>query len=253
MIREDGFKFCKSCEEWKLAAENYYKSSVPRSDGFLTYCKICEKARVVRYQKANKEKKAGYDQRTLANRSEEQKTHANRLKREATKRRKAADPVGVAQRNKANRDRYDQKHPGIRRLIGIAFRNRHPERSREHQRNHYWRNESRRQRCIDHSRLRNAFTREAIYQDNPIKLCRQDWYNILAAFDNKCCYCDSLDDLTIEHLTPLRREGTNDITNLAPACRPCNIKKGAKLLETFAPDRALEIRRIAFSIKSTIG
>lgn len=46
-----------------------------------------------------------------------------------------------------------------------------------------------------------------------------------------CRYCDSSEDLTCDHVVPLVRGGTNDIENLATACRPCNSSKGDKLLE----------------------
>lgn len=46
-----------------------------------------------------------------------------------------------------------------------------------------------------------------------------------------CCYCGSTDDLTIDHVTPLARGGSNDLANLVVACRICNSSKGARLLE----------------------
>lgn len=44
-----------------------------------------------------------------------------------------------------------------------------------------------------------------------------------------CCYCRKvflLDNLTIEHLTPLSWGGSNDASNIDLACAPCNRQKG---------------------------
>lgn len=44
-----------------------------------------------------------------------------------------------------------------------------------------------------------------------------------------CCYCNRvflIDKLTIEHIVPLSRGGTNEDSNIALACAPCNQEKG---------------------------
>lgn|SRR5579885_596616 len=46
-----------------------------------------------------------------------------------------------------------------------------------------------------------------------------------------CCYCKIvffIDELTVEHLTPLCLGGTNDPSNIALACGPCNHERGKK-------------------------
>lgn len=44
-----------------------------------------------------------------------------------------------------------------------------------------------------------------------------------------CCYCNFVflvEQLTIEHITPLSMGGTNAETNISLACAPCNHAKG---------------------------
>lgn len=48
--------------------------------------------------------------------------------------------------------------------------------------------------------------------------------------DDPCVYCGSTENIEIDHIVPLSRGGTHTPENLAPACRPCNRSKGAKLL-----------------------
>jgi 5-methylcytosine-specific restriction endonuclease McrA len=48
---------------------------------------------------------------------------------------------------------------------------------------------------------------------------------VLAA--GACIFCGGFGGLTIDHLLPISRGGTNDARNLVPACRTCNSSKQA--------------------------
>ncbi len=54
-------------------------------------------------------------------------------------------------------------------------------------------------------------------------------------YQNKkqCLYCGTTEDLTIEHLTPLKRGGDNSYENLDRSCRDCNQSKSRKTHEEF--------------------
>ena len=49
-------------------------------------------------------------------------------------------------------------------------------------------------------------------------------------YNEQCIFCGSSEKLTIEHLIPVTRDGTNDIDNLALACESCNYSKSNKLV-----------------------
>lgn len=49
--------------------------------------------------------------------------------------------------------------------------------------------------------------------------------------ENKCQYCSSTRNLTIDHIIPKSKGGGEDWENLCVACSDCNTKKGDKLLE----------------------
>lgn len=51
------------------------------------------------------------------------------------------------------------------------------------------------------------------------------------AADGGCVYCGSAEDLTLDHILPLRLGGTNDDNNLASACRSCNSRKRGRTPE----------------------
>jgi len=64
---------------------------------------------------------------------------------------------------------------------------------------------------------------------------------ILSSTDKFTCeYCrETITDCSmfhLEHIIPIYHGGTNITSNLAIACRTCNLKKGKKLLKEFRPD-----------------
>ncbi len=57
---------------------------------------------------------------------------------------------------------------------------------------------------------------------------------LLEKFGRRCCYCGATDvQLEIEHIVPKSRGGSNRVTNLCLACRPCNIDKANQTAAEF--------------------
>jgi 5-methylcytosine-specific restriction endonuclease McrA len=52
--------------------------------------------------------------------------------------------------------------------------------------------------------------------------------NIFIRDKYRCAYCNSNQDLTIDHIMPASRGGKNTFENCITACRPCNNKKGRR-------------------------
>lgn len=46
-----------------------------------------------------------------------------------------------------------------------------------------------------------------------------------------CKHCGTHEDLSIDHIFPVSKGGTNDLENLQTLCRPCNSRKGARVEE----------------------
>lgn len=57
---------------------------------------------------------------------------------------------------------------------------------------------------------------------------------LLEKYNRTCVYCGAQQvPLQVEHLLPRSRGGSNRVSNLAMACRPCNQKKGAQTVSEF--------------------
>lgn len=56
----------------------------------------------------------------------------------------------------------------------------------------------------------------------------KEWELIKAIYNNCCFYCGEKRKLTIDHVVPITKNGYHSISNIVPACQPCNSSKGAK-------------------------
>lgn len=54
---------------------------------------------------------------------------------------------------------------------------------------------------------------------------------VLARDGRRCRYCGATERIAVDHITPACRDGTDDITNLAACCSPCNRAKADKPLD----------------------
>lgn len=54
---------------------------------------------------------------------------------------------------------------------------------------------------------------------------RNEWNKLKKNFNYRCAYCRRKKKLTVDHIIPLSKGGTNYIDNIIPACRSCNSKK----------------------------
>ena len=55
-----------------------------------------------------------------------------------------------------------------------------------------------------------------------------DFRALCEKFDNTCLCCRQIKVLTVDHIKPLAKGGSNMIENLQPLCLECNLRKGTK-------------------------
>jgi len=58
----------------------------------------------------------------------------------------------------------------------------------------------------------------------------EEWIFLKKLFKNKCVSCKEKKALTIDHIIPLSRDGSDYISNIQPLCKNCNSKKHNKII-----------------------
>lgn len=268
----DNSKRCAKCGIRKTEAD--FHRSKKRPDGRDPYCKACSAAKYRARKKANPDRVADQGRRS-ARRWRERYPHRYQASQErfrASKRKPAfvipiekqcaaykvifaLDTFAIDKRRRDGRGSYCKPCDRIKAN----------ERTKRHQRKNL---ELTRQRQRSYKKKEKARETEKKYRRRPevaravalrekvryhrrrldgeSVLTRKAWLIILEAFGGACCYCGACDeDLTVEHIDPLSRGGTNDIRNIAPACFKCNGEKRAKTIEVFAPHVAERVRAIS--------
>jgi 5-methylcytosine-specific restriction endonuclease McrA len=84
------------------------------------------------------------------------------------------------------------------------------------------------------------------YISVPFRKVRLNRQNVFRRDDFKCVYCDSKNNLTLDHLIPKCKGGQNIWSNLITSCGKCNIKKGDKDVETFLEENNLKMSHQPF-------
>jgi 5-methylcytosine-specific restriction endonuclease McrA len=98
-----------------------------------------------------------------------------------------------------------------------------PERFRGYQRRYY---QTHRTQATARAATRRARERGVTIRD----FTHAQWIEMQAAYDHRCVYCGkrAKGHLTQDHLTPLALGGNHTASNIVPACRSCNCKKGTR-------------------------
>lgn len=69
--------------------------------------------------------------------------------------------------------------------------------------------------------------------------------SLKARLPQKCAYCGSTSDLTLDHILARALGGDNSIANLQILCSPCNQKKAIRESKEFERRIAIQKRKVA--------
>lgn len=146
-----------------------------------------------------------------------------------TRNRRKEDPEHFRQVSKTSYQNHREKN--IRRTTKYLLE--HPEIRIKSQRN-YRKN---------HPELRGKWDRERRLRKfrAPGTHTFEQWMNRVEFYGWCCKYCKAQlneSSLTMDHIIPLNKRGSNWASNLAPACKPCNSSKQDKLPNEFQGRKA---------------
>lgn len=123
-------------------------------------------------------------------------------------------------KNKAAQKRYRESPKGRHNYRAAQKRYHHSGRGREAVRRYQ-------QTAKGQAAQARAIARRA----NAIStLTGEEWELITEMYGSRCVYCYDHAKLTVEHIVPLSRGGSNTFDNVVPSCQSCNSSKGAKPL-----------------------
>ena len=163
----------------------------------------------------------------------------------AKRQRYASDPAFASRVRAQNREWYERNRDK-RRADGIRYRRAHGDELRAHDRERNRRTYAQDPRAVldyyKRWRLRNLERARAYVRISGHKrraagtgghFTFEEWEALLAEHEGHCAYCGSTKRIEADHRTPLCRGGSNLITNILPACRPCNRRKHRRNEEEF--------------------
>lgn len=203
-------KRCPKCGENKLPTE-FYKDKQAAS-GLMVYCKECAKKSVHKWHKENPERHYKISLRWLKENKER-----------ATARAKAYKEKNKEDIKAKSHERY-LKNGDKQRKAARLWQLLNPERALETWKNFHTNNpgKSKEYNQARLARLRNVGGR----------ITAKEWRDLCSKYDNKCLCCGRSDvKLSLDHVLPISKGGTNTIDNAQPLCISCNSSKRDKHID----------------------
>lgn len=95
--------------------------------------------------------------------------------------------------------------------------------------------------CNKASRAWKAKNRKTVYYTNSKRAAlikdagtftQEEWYGLIELYDFACLACgDKSKPLTVDHIIPISKNGSNTIDNIQPLCLSCNCSKNDKIID----------------------
>lgn len=230
------YKTCSKCLQQKsidkFSRHNGKKSA---KSGYRASCKNCDVEYNKQYRQANREK-VNQAKRLWAAKNPEKKKMMDAQYYIANKEKIAeyrknwqilnANKIQEYRMQPAVREKkliadriYSQKHREKNLLASRKYRTNNPEKVA-------FSAKSYRQRNPELMRLK-SHRRRMLQKNNSFIVTKKD---VLRVLSNVCFYCGSNKFIELDHVIPISRGGKHSISNLVPACRPCNASKGARFI-----------------------
>jgi 5-methylcytosine-specific restriction endonuclease McrA len=205
-------KICRGCGVEKDLADFYENAEM--ADGHLNKCKDCVRARVQKYRREHLEQYAQYE-----------KSRAN-LPHRVEARRK------YQEEHKVQISEYKKKRAADNMESVSASRRKHYERNRGEviARSNTWAESN--SEKIRQAKANNRHKRRAARHASRGNFSVEEFKALCEIYGNKCLACgDTEAALEADHVVPLTRGVSDDISNIQPLCGSCNRRKFVNIID----------------------
>lgn len=131
---------------------------------------------------------------------------------------------------------YNAAHREERNAYYRAYREANPEKCKAYEATHYAANRDKRKAKSAAYRAANPEAVSAVWHTRRARklgiegsFTAEEWRAIKGRQNGRCALCQAECDLTVDHIVPLARGGTNFADNIQGLCGTCNRSKGDKL------------------------
>ena len=214
------YRRCSKCQEYKVFDD--FNKNKNKAFGIQNECKVCVK----KYQEQNKEREKEYQKEYYEQNKEKIKEYYEQNKEKIKDRNKEYHEQNKEKINKRMRDYRNN----IKNKYGVSKSTLR-----------YRKDKSFRLQCI----LRNSncqnLKRALEYYNSgksdklPSKSSSRLLLKLYEIQNHNCPYCSNnmKDDIHIDHIIPLSKNGSNEVHNLILCCSDCNLRKSAKELDVW--------------------
>ena len=210
-----GIKACARCGQEKDFTEFHRNCTQP--DGRHYYCKVCSLLAIEKYC----ESEAGYAKRKAYRESEEGKAKIKEY-RESSAGKASGKKYYESETGQATHKKYLQSEE-----VKASVR-----RSKERYKKTTRGKLQSRKSCRKRRAIKLGVTIGTIDENAIYKFC-----------GNKCAYCGSTKNLSLDHIVALSKGGAHCESNLLVACRSCNSSKGTKPVAEWLATRPMAISK----------
>jgi 5-methylcytosine-specific restriction endonuclease McrA len=213
-------KICNKCNKQKESTEFYEHSGY--RDGLDGTCKACQIKRVLDTRKKHRYKFLKYSRAYY-------RKNRTKLIAAAMAYTKAHQVQRRLRENawyKANLARCREQH----RLASREWRKKNPDGAKACTARYRWKHH----KYLQQTRwMRDCW---------PTGLTAAEWKMLKQQYGYRCAYCGKRKALTIDHIVPLCRGGTHEVSNILPACFLCNCSKQGYLLGPWLKSKNYTLR-----------
>jgi len=228
IVTKDGVdgKVCSTCRQWKPVTAYSRRQRSP--DGYQANCKICSGIRVQVWNEENLDRVRARNRAYNEERGEKLREYRRVYDAEHREQRLAY----IHAYDRANKDRkrerrreYYRNNPEAQERDRRAVREYqrvHREKQRERERKWIKANPDKKRAAVHRRRAREQAS-EGSFTD-------AEWSALKVFYNHTCLRCGKREPeiaLTPDHVIPVVKGGSSDISNIQPLCGSCNSAKGA--------------------------